>query len=122
MTIEAKELQTRIDAAKALQSASKGSNGANLQGARVYEYLKIHGSISSNNPLLAQLNPKYPTDAVWTNCAVKMRDLIAADGYVIIATGRKPTVYRLVALPNVTPAFAIGAVQAKPDAKPAATK
>jgi hypothetical protein len=114
-TINAAEMQKRLDAVKALQTKSNG-NGANAQGTAVYEYLKVHGRIASNNPLLATLNPKYPTDAAWTNCAVKMREQLAADGYCIVSTGRKPTTYTLTVIPGCTPAFAIGAVP-----KPATT-
>jgi len=97
------ELNARIAEATMLQRASKGSqNGANAQGQAVYEYLKAHGHIDSNNPLLAQLNPKYPTDAVWTNCAIRMKATLAADGYFIAAVGRKPTRYFLRELPSVT--------------------
>lgn len=98
--IDNKVLESRIAEAKAIQQANKGGNGANVQGQAVYEYLKANGHILSSNPLLAKLNPKYPTDAVWTNCAVRMRDVIASEGFVVIASGRKPTVYRLVALPS----------------------
>jgi hypothetical protein len=104
-----------------MQSATKGTNGANSQGTAVYEYLKQHGYILSNNPLLAQLNPKYPTDAVWTNCAVRMRETLAADGFVIVAIGRKPTTYKLVQLASVAKQSAKQPKQPKPTAQPTET-
>ena len=92
------DLDARIAKAKELQKKGRAEHSSTDQGQKVYEYLKQHGSIRSDNPLLAQLNPKYPTDSVWTYCAINMRDQLAADGFVIISTGRKPTTYTLVAL------------------------
>jgi len=117
------QIAARIAEAKAAQASVKG-NGANSQGMAVYAYLQEHKSIRSDNPLLSKLNPKYPTDAVWTNCAVRMRDQLAAAGFVIVAHGRKPTVYTLVELPSVRAAAAAVATtgqattgQAKPATK-----
>lgn len=121
MTITPEELKRRVAEAQGLQTANKGGNGANAQGSAVYDYLKKHGAIASNNPLLAQLNPKYPTDAVWTNCAVRMRETLAADGFVVIASGRKPTIYRLVALPSMSATPATPAPKAEETKKQTAT-
>lgn len=101
------ELESRIAEALAMQKQSRGNSGESFENSRVLAYLKQHGSILSSNPLLAQVNPKYPTDAVWSGLAVRFRDKLAEAGYVIVASGRKPTKYTLVTLPSV-------AKQAKP--------
>jgi len=100
ITISQSELEARIAEAKKLQTRSSG-NGGNAQGHAVYEILKKEGRILSTDPRLAALNPKYPTDAVWTYCAKNMVAELASDGFYITASGRKPTVYRLVPLPSV---------------------
>jgi hypothetical protein len=109
-TITQEQIDARVAEAKALQTANKGGNSSNAQGMAVYEILKKEQRILSTDARLAKLNPKYPTDAVWTNLAVRMREQLAIDGYAVIATGRKPTVYRLVALPSAQPAAKAPAV------------
>jgi hypothetical protein len=81
-SLSQEQIAQRVAEAATLQARERSSSGLNSkeQGARIYAYLKEHGSIKSNDPLLAELNAKAPTDAVWTNCALGMREQLAVDG------------------------------------------
>lgn len=104
-TVSDSELKARLEQVKSLQTKGTSSGGG-FATNKVLAYLRVNGFILSNNPLLAEVNPKYPTDAVWTAIAKNMAEPLAAEGLYIKATGRKPTRYELLAIPGITPAVA----------------
>jgi hypothetical protein len=96
--ISEQEIERRLSEVNGL---SKRNSSVALADNPVFLHLQQHGSIRSDNPLLAKVNPKYPTDAVWTALAVNKRRELAVMGLYISSEGRKPTIYRLRAIPSV---------------------
>ena len=94
MTPEEKRLVMR-----GLQTKGSANRSTSLETDPMFIILKAEGFVYSNDPRLAQIEPKYPTDAIWkmkTRYEVELFDL----GLFVESTGRKPTRYSLKPIPE----------------------
>ena len=112
--LSGKELENAL---AIVNAQAKRGNAQSFEASEVLAHLRKNGSIKSDNPLLAKLNPKYPSDAVWTGVAVRFRKELAEEGLYIVASGRRPTTYTLKTIPGIpmpqtpTPSTGAGATQ-----------